>query len=325
MSEKMRDEEIRTNKSVRAVALYMKLLQGEGINKEDEAKKYGVSIKSIERDIKEIQAALSEHHMETGEEQEVIHDKKAGKHVLVTKNNSHYTKSEILAICKILLESRAFTKQEMDELIEKLLSCCTPKEDYKIVKELIRNEQFHYREPHHRTVFMDKLWDLGLAIREHKVIEISYKKLKSDDPVERRLQPMAIMFSEFYFYLVGFIMDIDKEEAFQNPDDPFPTIYRIDRIKSLKVTEEKFQIKSSMGRFEEGEFRKRIQFMQGGKLRRIKFKYKGKSLEAILDRLPTAEVVREEPDGVVLQAEVFGNGVDMWLRMHEGDIEVIAG
>lgn len=49
----------------------------------------------------------------------------------------------------------------------------------------------------------------------------------------------------------------------------------------------------------EMEFRKRIQFMQGGKLRRIKFKYKGKSLEAVLDKLPTAEILREEEDGVV--------------------------
>lgn len=63
------------------------------------------------------------------------------------------------------------------------------------------------------------------AIKEHKVIYISYKKLKGKGVVERKLQPMAIMFSEFYFYLVGFILDIDKEKAFQNPDDPFPTIY----------------------------------------------------------------------------------------------------
>lgn len=63
--------------------------------------------------------------------------------------------------------------------------------------------------------------------------------------------------------------------------------------------------------------------MQGGKLRRIKFKYKGNSLEAVLDRLPTAEVVRREEDGIVLQAEVFGNGVDLWLRMHEGEVEMV--
>ena len=86
-------------------------------------------------------------------------------------------------------------------------------------------------------------------------------------------------------------------------------------------------MKDSIGRFEEGEFRKRIQFMQGGKLRRIKFKYKykykGNSLEAVLDRLPTAEIVREEEDGVVLLAELFGDGVDMWLRMHGGEIEMV--
>ncbi|MBQ2801589.1 MAG: WYL domain-containing protein [Lachnospiraceae bacterium] len=313
----------RTNKSERVLALHEKLRSGKGIKKEEEAKRYGVDVKSIERDIDVIKSFLSDRQAETGEIREITFDRKRGEYILVTRQNSKFTKSEILAISKILLESRAFTKKEMDELMEKLLSCCVPEENYKIVKQLILNEQHHYVEPHHKTVFVDKMWELGVAIKEHKVIHISYKKLKGEEVVERKLQPMAIMFSEFYFYLVGFIMDIDKEKAFQNPNDPFPTIYRIDRIQSLEVTEEKFRVKDSIGRFEEGEFRKRIQFMQGGKLRRIKFKYKGNSLEAVLDRLPTAEVVKEEEDGVVLQAEVFGEGVDMWLRMHSSDIEMV--
>ena len=313
----------RTNKSERVLALHEKLRSGKGIKKEEEAKRYGVDVKSIERDIDVIKSFLSDRQAETGEIREITFDRKRGEYILVTRQNSKFTKSEILAISKILLESRAFTKKEMDELMEKLLSCCVPEENYKIVKQLILNEQHHYVEPHHKTVFVDKMWELGVAIKEHKVLHISYKKLKGEEVVERKLQPMAIMFSEFYFYLVGFIMDIDKEKAFQNPNDPFPTIYRIDRIQSLEVTEEKFRVKDSIGRFEEGEFRKRIQFMQGGKLRRIKFKYKGNSLEAVLDRLPTAEVVKEEEDGVVLQAEVFGNGVDMWLRMHEGEVEMV--
>jgi predicted DNA-binding transcriptional regulator YafY len=313
----------RTNKSERVLALHEKLRSGKGIKKEEEAKRYGVDVKSIERDIDVIKSFLSDRQAETGEIREITFDRKRGEYILVTRQNSKFTKSEILAISKILLESRAFTKKEMDELMEKLLSCCVPEENYKIVKQLTLNEQHHYVEPHHKTVFVDKMWELGVAIKEHKVIHISYKKLKGEEVVERKLQPMAIMFSEFYFYLVGFIMDIDKEKAFQNPNDPFPTIYRIDRIQSLEVTEEKFRVKDSIGRFEEGEFRKRIQFMQGGKLRRIKFKYKGNSLEAVLDRLPTAEVVKEEEDGVVLQAEVFGEGVDMWLRMHEGEVEMV--
>ena len=315
------DEEEEKYQGDRALAMYLRLARGQVINKEEEAARYGVSTRTIGRDLEVIKDCLSDWQAETGEVQQIEHDRKRGGHVLVTQKRSQFTNSEILALSKILLESRAFTKKEMDGLMEKLLACCVPRENYQVVKELILNEQFHYVEPHHKTIFMDKMWDLAVAIKEHKVIRIAYKKLKGESVVERRLQPMAIMFSEFYFYLVGFILGIDKEKVFQNPEDPFPTIYRIDRIQSLEVTEERFRVKDSIGRFEEGEFRKRIQFMQGGKLRKIKFKYKGNSLEAVLDRLPTAEIVREEDDGVVIVAEVFGNGVDMWLRMHEGEIE----
>ena len=73
----------------------------------------------------------------------------------------------------------------------------------------------------------------------------------------------------------------------------------------------------------EGEFRKRIQFMYGGKLQKVKFKYKGTSVEAVLDRLPTAKIL-EEKDGVyTISAEVFGKGIDMWLRSQGDMVEVI--
>ena len=54
--------------------------------------------------------------------------------------------------------------------------------------------------------------------------------------------------------------------------------------------------------------------MYGGKLERIKFKYTGPSIEAVLDRLPTAEIISQDEDGWTVEAEVFGKGVDMWLR-----------
>ena len=60
--------------------------------------------------------------------------------------------------------------------------------------------------------------------------------------------------------------------------------------------------------------------MMGGKLRRVKFKYSGYSIEAVLDKLPTAEIITEEPheDGkrtiYTVVAEVFGDGIDMWCR-----------
>lgn len=36
-------------------------------------------------------------------------------------------------------------------------------------------------------------------------------------------------------------------------------------------------------------------FMYGGRLRTVQFKYKGYSVESVLDRLPTAKILSEEP------------------------------
>ncbi len=42
--------------------------------------------------------------------------------------------------------------------------------------------------------------------------------------------------------------------------------------------------------------------MYGGKLRKVKFRYKGYSVEAILDRLPTAQIISEDNGEYVIQA-----------------------
>lgn len=214
--------------------------------------------------------------------------------------------SEILAICKILLDSRAFTKDEMNDILNRLVLCCAPKCNQDLVKDLVRNELFHYVELRHKTLFLDKMWDIGEAIRSCHCIEIEYNKIKGKETVSRILKPVAIMFSEYYFYVTAF-MD-DKKKKYLSP-----TIYRIDRIKKMKVLDKQFRIPYS-SRFEEGEFRKRVQFMYGGELQKVEFKYSGENIEAVLDRLPTAEVLYEEDGVYTVAAEVFGKGIEMWLR-----------
>ena len=85
-----------------------------------------------------------------------------------------FSNSEVLALCKILLDSRAFTKTEMTDMLDKLISCCVPKSNQKLVTDLISNETFHYVEPQHKTKFIDMMWDIGQAIRECKCIKIDY-------------------------------------------------------------------------------------------------------------------------------------------------------
>ncbi len=57
-----------------------------------------------------------------------------------------------------------------------------------------------------------------------------------------------------------------------------------------------------------------MQFMYGGKLEKIRFKYIGSSIEAVLNRLPTVEIISQDEGGWIVEAEVFGKGGDMWLR-----------
>ena len=63
--------------------------------------------------------------------------------------------------------------------------------------------------------------------------------------------------------------------------------------------------------------------MTSGKLRKLTFKYKGNALEAVLDKIPTAEVVETHDDHYIIKAEVFGNGIDRWILSLGDDIEVI--
>ena len=310
------------DKIERVLSIYTKLLDGKILYKSELAQEFGVNERSIQRDIDDVRAYLEREGAKTGALNSVVYDRMEKGYRLEQIYKIKLTNSEVLAICKILLDSRAFTKKEMEAMLKKMIDCCVPKSNQRLVTELIRNEQFHYIEPHHKTVFIGKMWELGQAIHNHQYIEIKYQGIQGSTVKNRKLKPLAIMFSEYYFYLTAFIDNEKVRENFNVSNDAFPTIYRIDRIQGLQVLDEKFHIPYK-DRFEEGEFRKRIQFMYGGKLRKVRFKYTGYAVEAVLDRLPTARVL-DETDGVyTIEAEVFGNGIDMWLRSQGENINLL--
>ena len=307
------------DKSERILSIYSRLKEGKIINKSEEASKYSVATRTIQRDIADIQSFLQNFSSTTGEVQEIVFDKKKGGYRLETKYHSNLEPQEILAVGKILLESRALMKAELFPIIYKMLELCSDEKDKKMIRDVLGNEMHHYIELHHGKKLLDILWILEQAVMNQKYVKIHYKKMKKQEMVERKVKPVGIIFSEFYFYMTAFIDDIDKENEFQNPEDTYPTIYRVDRLEEIKVLNEHFSVPYAE-RFEEGEFRKRIQFMYGGKLQKIKFKYTGTDVDAILDRIPTAEIMSKEDDGLIISAEVFGQGVDMWMRSQGNSI-----
>lgn len=302
-------EQISEAKSTRLLTIYARFLSGQILNKRALALEFNVAERSIQRDMDSLRCFLSDQ----GVAQNVVYDRSRHGYYLTDILPKGLTNSEILAVCKILLESRSMRKDEMFPILDKLVDCCVPKSNKTLVLKLLSNEKHHYIEPHHGVSVLNGLWEIGQAVNQHRVMEIEYQKLNAKEWVHRVIEPVGIMFSEYYFYLAAYIRNIDRKGSFENPDDNFPTIYRIDRIRALCVTDERFS-PAYAARFQEGEFRKRVQFMYGGKLQTVRFTYSGPSIEAVLDRLPTAKVTDEQDGVYTVQAEVFGKGVDMWLR-----------
>lgn len=295
------------HKHDRVLEIYSRLLAGEVIQKQELAEEYGVSERSIQRDIDSIRDFYSNRASKGRGTAQIKYDRMAKGFCMVDYKTVTLTNAELFAVMKILLESRSLCKEEMEKIVLDLLDACLPPAEKRKMRELVQNELFHYVEPKHGKSLVHTLWELGTAVYSHHTVSMEYRKTNGE-VTKAEVKPVGIMNSEFYMYLIAYIGDRDKEYP------GYPTIYRIDRIQSYKVTGRNFRV-PYRDRFEEGEFRKRIPFMYGGKLHKVSFTYTGPDIHAILDRLPTAKALKKEDGNYLVTAEVYGElGFDLWLN-----------
>jgi len=311
----------RQSKNMRILDLYQRLCAGKVIRKEEDAQRFGIDQRSVQRDIDDIRAFLDEQAITAGDTRQVVYDRQKKGFLLSGYQSPLMSNSEILAVSKILLESRAFTKKEMSVVLDKLISGCVPQKNMKLVSDLIANEKFHYVELTNPAGIQDKLWAIGSDIQQRRLMQLQYQR-QGQSPVERIVEPVSILFSEYYFYLNAYIVEPDDRGTYTHKYD-YPAIFRVDRIETCRLLEQTFTLPYA-NRFQEGEFRKRIQFMYPGRLQKIRFRYTGTSADAVLDRLPTASVLSQDGTGQIIEAEVYGNGIVMWLLSQGKYVEVLA-
>lgn len=301
-----------SEKNIRLLEIFFRALHGESISVKKIAEEYGVSTKSISRNINDLQNFLSEHR-ELMQNATLEYSYKEKSYIL--HNDEFLKNSELFAMVKILIGSRALSKDELLTLIAKLKKFTTIIDREKL-ENLIRKELYHYHEVKSDCQsVIDNLWKIVSAIENKKVITITYYKMNRHE-VKRKIKPVAVMFSEYYFYLI----------AYRNDESGYkPVYYRIDRITSITENREKFIIDREHD-FNEGDLREKNQFMFPGENIRICFEFSGLSLQAILDRLPTAKVVEKKDNGVsVIEAEVNnGRGILMYLLSQGAWVKVIS-
>ena len=292
----------------RNLEIFFRAMRGEDLSPAKMANSIGVSRRSITRSINEIKNFLADNRELVGHT-DFVYSHASNSYRLLF--DEFFADKELFAIAKILLGSRAFSGEDMSLLMCKLKRFVSIGDREKL-DELIRKEMYHYSETKHDCEnVINTLWQLVGHVNEAKEITISYYKV--DRTLEdKRIQPVSLMFSEYYFYLIAYYPGKYDE----------PRYFRVDRITNIVEHRKCFDTNEVPG-FNEGELRKQSQFMFYGKLRRVRFWYSGPSLQAVLDRLPTARIIERRLGHHLLEAEVYGEGIKMYLLSQGTWVKVV--
>ena len=295
----------------RVMELFFRAMKGESLSVQQLAFEYNVSTRSITRDINSLKAFLADHADILGYAEL---EYSSTNHCYSLKMDHFLSNKELLAITKVLIGSRAFSIEELLGIIQKLKVNTTSADRIKL-EQLICKEIYQYDEVGsdcHSVI--DNLWKVTDCIENRNVITITYYKMNRD-LVKRKIKPVSIMFSEYYFYLIGYRYETDVSNT--------PIYFRVDRIVDIIVQREKYVLLKEQN-IDEGMLRRKSQFMWPGPTRKIRFEFSGPSVQAILDRIPTAKVTDRQADKSIIEAEVFGSGIKMFLLSQGAWVKVLA-
>lgn len=293
-------------KEERLVKIFYSLFRGEEVKSSELANQYNVSIRTIARDLEVIKCILADNR-ELFSNSELIYDKSKRSFRLIT--DSVLKANELFAIVKILIGSRGLGKKELLNIVEKIQRQVSYNEKKKLSR-LLQKELFAYKEiKHDERNLIENLWDLSNIIEEKKLITITYFKMNREK-VKRKIFPEAVMFSEYYFYLIAYDVKLESSKYF-----------RVDCIVDIVIHRQKYELKKTI---DEGSLRNEIQYMWPGDRQKIKFEFSGPSVQTVLDRIPKAEIVEKRGETYVIEAEVLGDGIllfllsqGQWIRLLE--------
>ena len=187
--------------------------------------------------------------------------------------------------------------------------------DQKLFRDFWKNEMEYYCPVNTESSLdlYDTVWQLEEWIKEGKSIEIIYKKLNGK-LVKRWIYPIAVTFSSFYFYLLACRGDMENSAVIY---------YRMDRIEEIHERKERIPIEiEERRRLERAKVYNQKMFM--GQPMKIRFLYTGPSVEAILDKFPTASVVCQHEEAAEITAVVeYSRGTIMELLSQGSWVKVL--
>lgn len=300
------------NQSERVLVLFCQLLRGKYISKMSYTMEFQITERSFARDIQCIRRVLSEIHLPI----ELRLDRLSGCYYLSDTCLSYLNGMDVLVLIRMLLGTRALRKDEMKHLIQTISSFLSRTDREQILKstdDAIRM----YISPKHNTAIVKMQWDLTRCIEKRCSIRLCYKTSKREI-IYRDVLPIEIIFSNRYFYLLADLLE-EQTELYSS----FPTFFRIDRICSFQI----LQDKTNHRLYNNAAFHYPAIFpctMCSGEKLEVTLWCRRDAMEEVFDSVPTYKIVRYTDDGVILKISVWGEGFLSWIIMQGIRVKILS-
>ncbi|WP_261697938.1 helix-turn-helix transcriptional regulator [Staphylococcus equorum] len=297
-------------KSTEILELYLKFLNGERVSKQEIRGFFdNKSARTVQRYISNLNAFLDS--KEETSHLKIEYDTQNNVYYMLNNGENHFDQKQILAILKILISTRGLTEEELYMIIDNLNSKLSDT-DKTIINKTIQSELTNYISMNNVEPLLDKIWYINEIILKGKAITFEYFNALNKGR-QHTIKPMYITYSELYFYLVG----INTKGTV--------LVFRLDRIQEYNEITKQIELPKSPY-YREGELKKRIYFMYGGDWKRVKFEFNGGIIESVLDRFPTAQLLKKDyvNNRFLVEIEVIGDGVMMWLLSQGSRVKIIS-
>lgn len=151
------------NKKSRMLEIFFRAMKGENISVKSLADEYGVSVKSISRDIGEIKNFLSDNRDLVGNTE--LKYASSSKSYYLEFDNFLLSK-ELISVIKMLIGCRALNKMDLLDIVSKLKNF-TSYHDRTMLDKIIAKEMYHYNEVNSdcKSV-IDNIWQITRCIYE---------------------------------------------------------------------------------------------------------------------------------------------------------------
>jgi len=288
---------------------FIMMMQGSKFTQSELMSYYDATDRPIKLDFQIIRSMLKAHMPDYK-----IYNNRENKTYEIKSTEGRLQSEKVLAILKIIIGSRAFSREELDDLKDDLLDLVQVDQKADL-KRLIAATINKYTPVAKSSQYdlMELIRIFAECISRQRKVEFTYLSSTGSNSKESHVGvPLNLYFDTYYFYVTVYL--INNKKSYN---------YRLDRFQTVKPKRKTFNVPIDK-KEDEGAAIKKTNLLKMGNDVQYKFRYWNYPQTA-LDRLQGSKVTKRFPDGsVIIEGEIYAEGAKLWILSQGANIKVLA-